>query len=345
MDIPDDVDPILDLGFETSRRAPWLEGLRQHLDVYNYLGTRQGMTGIAGMMYTILSTQYRSREAAEALRLDEGARRVAAETFREILGKMETVYVAPNFVSLAEAGMQGMENYEFRISDIMVPEAFYYLARPAELLFNEIEYDDEGKLIEESLNPSIYIVRAITTHRLEKHKDYLRITMWGHADDHDRQDPDEIESLAGHEWDQYRWIPLYTHQVDNTTTLDSEVNPGVIFLLALNLFMQQKIGYMRGVKPPRDLRRQAERTSPNFGDIIVAHVRRRVPRNPGEPVGGDERDSSGIEYSHRWIVRGFWRNQWYPSEQRHKPLWIAPYPKGPADKPLIIKDRIMAADQ
>lgn len=40
------------------------------------------------------------------------------------------------------------------------------------------------------------------------------------------------------------------------------------------------------------------------------------------------------EYSCQWVVRGHWRQQWYPSLQRHQPKWITPYVKGPDDKPL-----------
>jgi hypothetical protein len=29
-----------------------------------------------------------------------------------------------------------------------------------------------------------------------------------------------------------------------------------------------------------------------------------------------------------WLVRGHWRNQWYPSLKKNKPLWVDPYWKG-----------------
>lgn len=42
-----------------------------------------------------------------------------------------------------------------------------------------------------------------------------------------------------------------------------------------------------------------------------------------------------VDWSHRWIVGGHWRSQWLPSARRHEPRWIAPYIKGPPDKPLV----------
>jgi hypothetical protein len=47
-----------------------------------------------------------------------------------------------------------------------------------------------------------------------------------------------------------------------------------------------------------------------------------------------------VEWSHRWIVRGHWRQQWYPSQQEHRVLWIPPYIKGPDDQPLIVRPAV-----
>lgn len=58
-----------------------------------------------------------------------------------------------------------------------------------------------------------------------------------------------------------------------------------------------------------------------------------------------EREADVREYSHRWIVRGHMRNQPIGPRnieggQKHQRVWIAPYVKGPEDKPLVLKDRV-----
>jgi hypothetical protein len=58
-----------------------------------------------------------------------------------------------------------------------------------------------------------------------------------------------------------------------------------------------------------------------------------------------ERESEARDYSHRWIVRGHMRNQPIGPRnteggQKHLRVWIAPYVKGPEDKPLVLKDRV-----
>lgn len=55
------------------------------------------------------------------------------------------------------------------------------------------------------------------------------------------------------------------------------------------------------------------------------YVRRE---NTGEESG------QGRRLSVRFVVKGFWRQQWYPSRKEHAPKYIESYLKGPADAPL-----------
>lgn len=45
-------------------------------------------------------------------------------------------------------------------------------------------------------------------------------------------------------------------------------------------------------------------------------------------------DAGRAAPTHRWIVRGHYRAQWYPSSGAHRVIWIAPYLKGPEDAPF-----------
>ena len=81
-------------------------------------------------------------------------------------------------------------------------------------------------------------------------------------------------------------------------------------------------------------RRRKARQSPPSEEIHVVRLRHVAYR--GE--GGD-RD---IQWTCQWIVRGHWRNQWHPSQKHHHPKWIAPYVKGPEDKPLRKPGRLFA---
>ena len=55
----------------------------------------------------------------------------------------------------------------------------------------------------------------------------------------------------------------------------------------------------------------------------------------------DPVDESGRVYRHRWVVRGHWRQQAFgPDRSQRKPLFIAPYIKGPAGAPLLATEHV-----
>lgn len=82
---------------------------------------------------------------------------------------------------------------------------------------------------------------------------------------------------------------------------------------------------------PRPARRRAVRSGLDPKETVVMRLRRGVQK----PVS-EERE---IEWSHRWLVRSHWRNQWYPSIGAHRQKLILGYVKGPEDKPLEVADR------
>ena len=72
-------------------------------------------------------------------------------------------------------------------------------------------------------------------------------------------------------------------------------------------------------------------------DVRMVILRENIHSPRGEGTGGGSRR----EYSHRFIVRGFWRNQAYgKNHELRRRQWIPPFVKGPADKPLIAKDTV-----
>jgi hypothetical protein len=62
--------------------------------------------------------------------------------------------------------------------------------------------------------------------------------------------------------------------------------------------------------------------------------------------GSSDGSASDREYSHRWVVDGFWRWQPYKKEKGgewfRKRIWINSYIKGPADKPLHVTEKVYA---
>lgn len=115
------------------------------------------------------------------------------------------------------------------------------------------------------------------------------------------------------------------------------------FLAAFWTISKQELAAVRREPLPRAYRRRAALADiRNVADVRIVTLRRRLTRRltrrdehdwnpkPGEPAG----------YSHRFIVSGHWRNQYYPSIGTHRLKWIDAFIKGPESKPLIVKDRV-----
>lgn len=102
------------------------------------------------------------------------------------------------------------------------------------------------------------------------------------------------------------------------------------------VFMRQKILVATPHRPDRAERRRAERRGEVLSDVQVIRLRGR------EAAVSASEATHSTEWARRWIVRGHWRNQWYPSLNMHQPKWIGPYIKGPDGKPLIEPQKLFA---
>lgn len=101
-------------------------------------------------------------------------------------------------------------------------------------------------------------------------------------------------------------------------------------------FLQQRIMIPTRYGLSRPTRRRlasSERTQP--AEVNVVKLRTLVSHSNN----GEEEE---VDWQCRWIVRGHWRDQWYPSLGKHQPIFIASYIKGPEDKPLKDPKRLFA---
>jgi len=103
-------------------------------------------------------------------------------------------------------------------------------------------------------------------------------------------------------------------------------------------FMQQRICARRLEHPDRAMRHRLEREPIRHRPLVeVIELRARdADRAPRD------QEALAVDWSCRWIVRQHWRQQWFPSEQRHKPLLVEPYVKGPPDRPLKTSAKLFA---
>jgi hypothetical protein len=133
------------------------------------------------------------------------------------------------------------------------------------------------------------------------------------------------------------WMPPGGDPSDYTLPSTSETTWGWARLVfaAFRLAAQRGLVEQDTTRTPRSERRRTARLGLPERDVRVARIRRTV-----HDSGTENGTGQGREYQHRWVVRGHWRNQWYPTVEAHRPIWISPHVKGPDDAPLIGGERV-----
>jgi hypothetical protein len=116
------------------------------------------------------------------------------------------------------------------------------------------------------------------------------------------------------------------------------------FILSLFRFMWQELLVRErptASELPRSIRRGATRTLGLEEPITILKLRRT--RTSSGATTGD-----GSRLDHRILVRGHWRNQYYPSlghvdsPESHRLIWIEPHVKGPEDADFKVKPKATA---
>lgn len=128
----------------------------------------------------------------------------------------------------------------------------------------------------------------------------------------------------------------YANEDGNLDAGTYEGEPIIRTVLAAWLLMQQSIAWTESTQPDRPTSRRLKRAGLPVSPVTIVRLRKLV-RADEENEGGEL-----VAWSHRWLVNGHWRQQWYPSAQEHRPVWISPYVKGPDNKPFLSKTRVMA---
>lgn len=106
------------------------------------------------------------------------------------------------------------------------------------------------------------------------------------------------------------------------------------------IFMNSKLTTTTEFSLPRQVRRRMETVVRPETSVRVVSLRKTEQQNRYEG------DVGSIEFTHRFIVNGHWRKQCMVTAEHengrcwHRPTWIAPFIKGPNNKPLAMPQTI-----
>ncbi|MFF5522570.1 hypothetical protein [Streptomyces coeruleorubidus] len=98
------------------------------------------------------------------------------------------------------------------------------------------------------------------------------------------------------------------------------------------VLMRQPLAEAEDIEPDRATRKRLRRLGHEPASVRLIGLRRPKP--------GPEKGDGSREYHYRWIVRGHWRQQWYPKRQVHRPVWIAPHVKGPEGASMMGGEKV-----
>jgi hypothetical protein len=106
---------------------------------------------------------------------------------------------------------------------------------------------------------------------------------------------------------------------------------------AFSLLVNHRLSQLETVYAPRAVRRRGQRVG--VDDREVSNVRLIRLRQPKRAAGDSDADVERrqVEWTHRWIVSGHtaWRRCGTQRKDRRL-VYIAPFVKGPDDKPLVV---------
>lgn len=105
-----------------------------------------------------------------------------------------------------------------------------------------------------------------------------------------------------------------------------------ILAKALWALATQQISESSDERMDRKSARRLSRLGRESSTVKVVSLKRRESHHG---------DGTSVDWTHRWVVNGHWRRQWLPSAQKHRQVFIASYVKGPDDKPLVLKRRVV----
>ncbi|MFI8977133.1 hypothetical protein ACIGO9_29920 [Nocardia asteroides] len=296
----------------------------------------------------MLDTSVDAVSPLDVLRLKEGYAQflggpVAAEMFADIgvsgdqgipagpsmdlasLKQAQNYWMSSDMTTIIDTAQATMPDDDFVVAEAPAPHGFLIMARPVRLRCNESKCELQHALQGFTWRPAVRTLfgrvdEGISVAWLGPNEPEL-ISMFG---------------LLGAFGDPV-FLPT-GHPISNQTSRDAGVlNPQsevlTRYVRASWALMDAPLADITEPAAPRPLRRRMGRDG--VLSTLVAVDLKSHHRPPSE-AGGE-----GPDWSHRWMVRGHWRHLKHPRFKNPRAVWIPEYAKGPDDKPLVVKDKVI----
>lgn len=233
----------------------------------------------------------------------------------------DPIYVDPDVWTLVEGAAEQWQGEPLHASDLPTAAGFMLLPRP--VYFHDV-WQKRVAIRAVNWHPMQFQFRDPETGKIGGLRSGILIALYHHASD--RDDYTQPGEGTFGQW-------LLVHAQPWFFGVD-EGGPRVegfhvaMYLQVCWRLMQQDVIVGDQRKPGGQFAKRAERADIDKRVTVVTLRRARQDQ--------DDREPRTVDWAKRWVVSGHWRNQWYAVAQIHRLIWIAPFVKGPEDKPLVI---------
>lgn len=256
-------------------------------------------------------------------------------------------YWAPHVLEIIRAAAETMPTWTFTVESLPTPHGFFWFDTPLPLVrhkdtplmavsWTSVAQTGETKVVDGKEMHGLKVVAGGDS------IDAVYVAFWGKGHGPVTIVPYTMTPLfpgknMNEYLETYRQSLEEKHDFNEDSLVDYHVKMRYL-ACCLSLLEQRIVGTRRVVgKLPRSIRRRLYAKPLKDAEATVSVITLRAYEQHRKD---DEEEVGTVEWRVRWLVRGHWRHQWYAKEQVHKPKWIAPYVKGPADKPLRVDPKV-----
>lgn len=262
----------------------------------------------------------------------ESARSLCDKEAQRLSGDL--YFVSDDMASLAKSAANSLPKFTFAPEDLPSPSGFLVFEKPVAVVRQALA--DDVFLGAPAVEVVASIIAASWSHWSPSPRAKGGAWISWYTDRRAMEDPMgawPTRFIYDHEF----LVPFSDDEIpmmDGSTGAILDGPPGLLSLIqTVWLLMQQPIARNEDVMTYPAARKRLRRMGVEPKPVRVITLR----RPSGSGSGASDR-----EYHHQWIVRGHWRQQWYPSREVHRPVWIAPHVKGPEGAPLLGGEKVHA---
>jgi hypothetical protein len=315
----------------------WDTALDAQTDLLRSFGTLEGRKYLSGFVQSLGRAGVFDANTGDIVMGDPEYASMLVHAATTYLADCDPMYVSADLTELVDyaADHKSRRAEPLIVTDLITPSGFAYFSKPLfvtdtrglQMPFRAIQWNPTT----DRTAPG----EAVSMAQSGQAYTGVIVTLYAHRGDGDPLDDENRYSdirVGGSDLVMEYVTTMRFAQESEVYEKDDSIRDMLAHVKTFFRLCQQTIAVPRHERVARPTWKRARATWRDIKEVVVFTLRRaKTPQYEGE--------QQEVAWSHRWMVNGHWRNQWYPSEKVHRQIWIAPFIKGPDNKPLILKRR------